>query len=44
LPLAAIQASAHGNPLFRGARNIDGRGYDTEENRPTNLQIPQMRR
>ncbi len=23
-----------------GARNIDGRGFDTEENRPTNLQIP----
>ena len=26
--------------LFWGARNIDGRGFDTEENRPTNLQIP----
>ena len=26
--------------MFWGARNIDGRGFDTEENRPTNLQIP----
>src|SRR5262245_56366312 len=30
--------------LFWGARNIDGRGFDTEENRPTNLQIPLARR
>lgn len=29
--------------LFWGARNIDGRGFDTEENRPTNLQIPLKR-
>lgn len=29
--------------LFWGARNIDGRGFDTEENRPTNLQIPLIR-
>jgi hypothetical protein len=33
---------AHGL-LFWGARNIDGRGFDTEENRPTNLQIPLAR-
>jgi len=26
--------------LFWGARNVDGRGFDKEENRPTNLQIP----
>jgi hypothetical protein len=26
--------------LFWGARNVDGRGFDNEENRPTNLQIP----
>ena len=26
--------------MFWGARNIDGRGFDSEENRPTNLQIP----
>ncbi len=26
--------------MFWGARHIDGRGFDTEENRPTNLQIP----
>jgi hypothetical protein len=26
--------------MFWGARNVDGRGFDTEENRPTNLQIP----
>jgi hypothetical protein len=30
--------------MFWGARHIDGRGFDTEENRPTNLQIPLVRR
>jgi len=30
--------------LFWGARNVDGRGFDKEENRPTNLQIPLARR
>src|SRR6266498_497235 len=34
----------HNNMLFWGARNVDGRGFDTEENRPTNLQIPLVRR
>jgi hypothetical protein len=29
--------------MFWGARNIDGRGFDTDENRPTNLQIPLVR-
>lgn len=29
--------------MFWGARNIDGRGFDTEENRPTNLQIPMIK-
>ncbi|WP_051097373.1 hypothetical protein [Spirosoma panaciterrae] len=29
--------------LFWGARHVDGRGFDTEENRPTNLQIPMVR-
>jgi len=29
--------------MFWGARNVDGRGFDTEENRPTNLQIPMIR-
>ncbi len=29
--------------LFWGARHIDGRGFDKEENRPTNLQIPLAR-
>ena len=33
-----------GDHLFWGARNIDGRGFDTEENRPTNLQIPLARK
>lgn len=28
------------NMLFWGARNVDGRNFDKEENRPTNLQIP----
>jgi hypothetical protein len=30
--------------LFWGARNVDGRGFDTEANRPTNLQIPMVRK
>lgn len=30
--------------LFWGARHIDGRGFDKEENRPTNLQIPLVRK
>ncbi|RTL43348.1 MAG: hypothetical protein EKK53_10595 [Burkholderiales bacterium] len=30
--------------LFWGARHPDGRGFDSEQNRPTNLQIPLMRR
>lgn len=34
---------AHGL-LFWGARNVDGRGFDKEENRPTNLQIPLARK
>ena len=29
--------------LFWGARNVDGRGFDAEANRPTNLQIPLRR-
>ncbi|MGH6642934.1 MAG: hypothetical protein ACRED3_09590 [Bradyrhizobium sp.] len=33
-----------GDLLFWGARNIDGRGFDTEPNRPTNLQIPMVRK
>jgi hypothetical protein len=33
---------AHGM-LFWGARHADGRGFDTEANRPTNLQIPLVR-
>ena len=34
---------AHGM-LFWGARHVDGRGFDTEANRPTNLQIPLARK
>jgi hypothetical protein len=33
-----------GDLLFWGARNIDGLGFDTEQNRPTNLQIPLIRK
>jgi hypothetical protein len=29
--------------LFWGARHVDGRGFDTEVHRPTNLQIPLAR-
>lgn len=32
-----------GDCLFWGARHVDGRGFDKEENRPTNLQIPLVR-
>jgi hypothetical protein len=32
-----------GGMLFWGARHVDGRGFDTEANRPTNLQIPLVR-
>lgn len=34
----------HDGMMFWGARNVDGRGFDTEENRPTNLQIPMIKR
>lgn len=30
--------------LYWGARHVDGRGFDTEANRPTNLQIPLVRK
>lgn len=33
----------HRDHLYWGARHVDGRGFDTEENRPTNLQIPMVR-
>jgi hypothetical protein len=33
----------HQGLLFWGARNVDGRGFDTEANRPKNLQIPLVR-
>lgn len=33
-----------GEMMFWGARNVDGRGFDTEENRPTNLQIPMIKK
>ena len=34
----------NGDMLYWGARNVDGRGFDTEESRPTNLQIPLRRK
>jgi len=34
----------HNDMMFWGARNVDGRGFDKEENRPTNLQIPLVRK
>jgi hypothetical protein len=33
-----------GDLQFWGARNVDGRGFDSEQNRPTNLQIPLVRK
>jgi len=35
---------AYSNMMFWGARNVDGRGFDKEENRPTNLQIPLIKK
>lgn len=37
-------AFVRGDLLFWGARNVDGGGFDTEQNRPTNLQIPLVRK
>jgi hypothetical protein len=34
----------NGGMLFFGARHVDGREFDSEENRPTNLQFPLVRR
>lgn len=34
----------YNNIMFWGARNVDGRGFDSEENRPSNLQIPMIRK
>jgi hypothetical protein len=47
VPLARIKYDLvylRSDLLFWGARNIDGRGFDTEQNRPTNLQIPLIRK
>ncbi len=33
-----------GDMLFWGARHVDGRGFDSEANRPTSLQIPLVRK
>ncbi len=30
--------------LFMGSKHVDGRAFDTPENRPTNLQIPLMKK
>lgn len=32
------------NLLFNGSRNVDGRPFDKPENRPTNLQVPLIRK
>ncbi len=34
----------HEGMLFNGSKNVDGRAFDKPENRPTNLQIPLIRR
>jgi len=34
----------HDNLLFNGSRNVDGRPFDKTENRPTNLQVPLVRK
>lgn len=32
------------NMLFMGSKHVDGRGFDKPENRPTNLQVPLIRK
>lgn len=32
------------NLLFNGSKNVDGRAFDKPENRPTNLQVPLVRK
>ena len=32
------------NLLFNGSKNVDGRAFDKPENRPTNLQVPLIRK
>jgi len=32
------------NLFFNGSKNVDGRAFDKPENRPTNLQVPLIRR
>jgi hypothetical protein len=49
LPFGLSAGGVRPGPSLRrhallGARNIDGRGFDTEANRPTNLQIPLRRK
>jgi len=34
----------HNNLLFNGSRNVDGRPFDKPANRPTNLQVPLIRK
>jgi hypothetical protein len=34
----------YGDMIFNGSRNADGRPFDSPENRPTNLQIPLVRK
>ena len=34
----------HDGMLFNGSKNVDGRPFDKPENRPTNLQIPLIRK
>jgi len=34
----------HDNLLFNGSRNVDGRPFDKPANRPTNLQVPLIRK
>ena len=34
----------YGDMLFNGSKNVDGRPFNKPENRPTNLQVPLVRR
>lgn len=34
----------HNDMLFMGSKHVDGRGFDKPENRPTNLQVPLVRK
>jgi hypothetical protein len=43
-PAAGLKKWEVNGMLFNGSKNVDGRPFDKPENRPTNLQLPLVRR